>query len=71
MLDPNRSSSAVLAPSPEREEEVVEVSLLLPGWQVQALAEAAQARGLTTGEMVRQLLRRFLAQPERPARVAP
>jgi hypothetical protein len=54
----------------ERENEVVEVSLLLPGWQVEALAEAAQARGLTTGEMVRQLLRRFLAQPDRPVRAA-
>jgi hypothetical protein len=48
----------------EREDDVVEVPLLLPGWQVQALAEAAQARGQTAGEMLRQMLRSFLTQPD-------
>ncbi len=42
------------------DEDVVEIPLLLPGWQVSALAVAAHARGLTAGEMVRTLLREFI-----------
>jgi len=45
----------------ELEDEVVEVSLLLPGWQVTALESAAHERGLTAGEMVRSLVRDFIA----------
>jgi hypothetical protein len=45
----------------EPENEVVEVSLLLPGWQVTALESAAHDRGVTVAEMVRALLRDFLA----------
>jgi len=41
---------------------VVEVPLLLPEWQVEALEALAHARGLTAGEMVRQLLSDFLTQ---------
>ena len=41
---------------------VIEVPLLLPGWQARALEAAAHARGLTTGEMLRQLLREFLSE---------
>jgi hypothetical protein len=44
------------------EDEVVEVSLLLPGWQASALERAAHDRGLTAAEMVRSLLRDFLAE---------
>jgi hypothetical protein len=44
---------------------VVEISLLLPDWQVFALETAASRRGLTTGEMVRSLVREFLNR--RPA----
>ena len=40
--------------------EVTEVPLLLPTWQVDALATAAQDRGLTTAEMLRNLLRDFI-----------
>ena len=43
-------------------DEVVEVPLLLPDWQVQALEALAYERGLTAGEMVRQLLGEFLAR---------
>ena len=39
--------------------EVVEIPLLLPGWQVVALERAAQGQGLTTAEMVRRLIRDF------------
>jgi hypothetical protein len=40
--------------------EVVEVPLLLAGWQVSALEKEAHDRGLTAGEMVRQLLSEFI-----------
>ena len=43
-----------------RESEVVEIPLLLPGWQVSALETAAHRRGLTAGQMVRSLLREFI-----------
>jgi hypothetical protein len=43
-------------------EEVVEVPLLLPGWQVSALERVAHRRGITAAEMVRQLLRAFIAE---------
>jgi hypothetical protein len=47
--------------------EVVEVPLLLSGWQVSALERAAHKRGLTAGQMVRHLLRDFFAgAPGRP-----
>ena len=46
----------------ELDDEVVEVSLLLPGWQASALESAAHDRGLTAAEMVRSLLRDFLAE---------
>jgi hypothetical protein len=45
--------------------DVVEVPLLLEGWQMSALERAAYLRGLTAAEMVRQLLREFIA--EQPA----
>jgi hypothetical protein len=44
------------------EEEVVEIPLLLPGWQMSALETAAHRRGLTAAEMVRHLLRDFILE---------
>jgi hypothetical protein len=44
--------------------DVVEIPLLLPSWQVAALADAAQDRGQTTGEMLRQLLQDFITNLE-------
>ena len=41
---------------------VVEVPLLLEGWQMSALERAAYLRGLTAAEMVRRLLREFIAE---------
>ena len=41
------------------EGEVLEIPLLLSGWQVSALETAAHNRGLTAGEMVRHVLRDF------------
>jgi hypothetical protein len=46
------------------EREVVEVPLLLPGWQVAALANAARDRGLTAGEMLRHALGDFIHRLE-------
>ena len=44
--------------------DVVEVPLLLPGWQVDALAAAAHDRGQTTGEMLRHVLQDFIVDLE-------
>jgi hypothetical protein len=46
--------------SPRPEEAFVEVVLLLPGWQVAALETAAESRGLTTGRLLRRVIRGFL-----------
>jgi hypothetical protein len=45
--------------------EVVEIPVLLPGWQALALEDAAHDRGLTAGEMLRHLLTDFFAKPRR------
>ena len=42
--------------------DVEEIPLLLPSWQVKILEKAAHDAGLTAGEMVRQLLRKFIRQ---------
>jgi len=42
------------------EGDVVELPLLLPGWQVTKLERAAHERGMTAAAMVRILLRDFL-----------
>jgi hypothetical protein len=46
--------------TPSFEGDVVELSLLLPGWQVTKLETAAHERGMTAAAMVRYLLRDFL-----------
>jgi hypothetical protein len=43
-------------PSSGSESQVVEISLLLPGWQASELEKEAYHRGLTTAQMVRQVL---------------
>jgi hypothetical protein len=43
--------------------EVVEIPVLLPGWQAMALEDAAHLRGLTAGEMLRHLLSDFFTKP--------
>lgn len=48
------------------ESDVIEVSLLLAGWQMSALERAAYRRGLTAAEMVRRLLRDFIADQPAP-----
>ena len=56
---------------PVAEAEVVEVPLLLPGWQVCALETAAHQRGLTAAAMVRHLLRDFISGLNPPTRGDP
>jgi hypothetical protein len=55
-------SSGFLAPRPGTSEitsfdnEVVELALLLPRWQAEALEEAAHNRGITAGQLLRKLI---------------
>jgi hypothetical protein len=51
-----------------QEGDVVEVPLLLPGWQVSALESVAHQRGLTAAAMVRNLIREFIAARVPPGR---
>lgn len=48
-------------------EDVVEVPLLLPVWQMSALEKAAYHRGVTAAEMVRELLRTYFRDMEASA----
>lgn len=41
---------------PRLDHEVVELPLLLPRWQAQALEEVARNQGMTTGQMLRRLV---------------
>jgi len=52
------SSTAV---APRQDQEVVELPLLLPRWQAAELEMAARERGMTTGQMLRRVIREVLA----------
>jgi hypothetical protein len=41
-------------------DDIVELPLLLPGWEAAALEEAARVRGQTTAQVIRQLIRGYL-----------
>jgi len=41
-------------------DEVVELSVLVPGWQLGALEKSARDEGLTTAQLVRHLIQRHL-----------
>ena len=45
------------------EEAVVELPLLLPRQQLDALETAARAQGLTMGQMIRRLIAAYLQEP--------
>jgi hypothetical protein len=46
---------------PQLAEEIEELSLLLPSWQVMALAEAAESQGLTVAQYIRALVNQALS----------
>ncbi|HWG47187.1 MAG TPA: hypothetical protein VN688_30770 [Gemmataceae bacterium] len=64
--DPRTQYCVEEARSPLLEGDVVEIPLLLPGWQVSVLETVAHQRGLTAGAMVRHLLHDFLVQTTTP-----
>ena len=43
-------------------DDVAELSLLLPAWQVGALEQAAQAEGITVAQLLRRTVNRTIAQ---------
>jgi hypothetical protein len=52
----------------KREQEMVELGLLLPGWQVEALERVADKEGLTIGQMLRRLVNKAITQSSERAR---
>ena len=61
MMDDSHPRVGVEEPcTPLIEGDVVELPLLLPGWQVTKLETVAHQRGMTAAAMVRHLLRDFL-----------
>jgi hypothetical protein len=44
-----------------RTEEMEELELLLPRWQIMALAETAESKGITVGQLMRRLVNQALA----------
>jgi hypothetical protein len=60
MIDDSEPPTRVAERCVPLEEEVVELPLLLPGWQVSKLEIVAHQRGMTAAAMVRYLLRDFL-----------
>jgi len=47
------------------DDEIAELSVLLPGAQALSLEQAAHERGLTTAQMLRQLIQDFLRGDQR------
>lgn len=43
------------------DQEVIELSLLLPRWQAMELEAVASRRGMTTGQMIRRVIGEMLA----------
>jgi len=51
------------SPEPRPDAEVVELPLLLPRWQALALESRANCHGMTTAQMLRQLISDLLHGP--------
>lgn len=56
MTPPQLSDAPRASDSPRSDMEVVELPLLLPRWQAQALEAAANRRGMTTGQILRRVI---------------
>jgi hypothetical protein len=54
-----------LAAAANETDDVVELALVLPRWQMDELASAARHRGLTAGQAIRRMIRAFCADDER------
>jgi hypothetical protein len=52
------------------DEEMAELSLLLSGWQAAQMERLAHSRGLTLGQLIRLLIRDYLADRARPSPVS-
>lgn len=50
------------------DDQMAELSLLVPGWQARALEQAAQSEGLSIGQYARRALQQALNQFVRPTR---
>jgi hypothetical protein len=48
------------------DDEMAELSLLLPGWQATAMERLANTRGLTLGQLTRLLIRDYLTSQATP-----
>lgn len=55
--------AAYHGPSFSTDSDVVELPLLLPRWQVDALEEAANRSGMTTGQMIRRVISDLFRKP--------
>src|SRR4051812_26797087 len=64
---PDERLSGFAAPVADSD-DVVELALVLPRWQVEALAGAARRNGLTAGQAIRRLIRGFCAEHPRSDR---
>jgi hypothetical protein len=53
--------SGAISDSVGRDQDLVELALVLPRWQVDALAATARGRGLTAGQALRRLIRGYCA----------
>lgn len=54
-------SDEILRPH-DLDNEVTELSLLLPAWQIDALERAAEAEGITVAHLLRRVINRALTQ---------
>ena len=52
------------------DEQMAEVSLLLPGWQAVEMERLAHSRGLTLGQLIRLLIREYLIDQTALGRVS-
>jgi hypothetical protein len=62
MLSPCLDTAAPLLDLTRLNDDVIELPLLLPGWQVSALAKVARSEGQSTGQLLRRLVREFVLE---------
>lgn len=61
---PRCDSSSRSTSTPNRSDDsVVEIHLLLPLWQLDALEMAARSHGMTTGQLLRRVISDLVTEP--------